>query len=130
MRTKRRSVKHGSDTSIRRSTVFRSLARPSKRNDSWPVLFFLTTGEDFRSHKTKIRKALARYGLFYARGVYIVPAASRFLTETLKRIIQTSNLGSLEDEFERTLKNIESDPVPRLRQHALCLCRSRSSRFT
>jgi len=57
----------------------------------------------------KINKALARYELKYMQGGYIVTSLGT-PTRTLEEFIRDRDTPSIEQEFDRAMKNVESSP--------------------
>ncbi|HEV2332846.1 MAG TPA: abortive infection family protein [Gammaproteobacteria bacterium] len=62
-----------------------------------------------KNRKEKIEKALAGSGLQYIRGGY-VSSGSAAPSRTLETIIRERNLTSINEEFDRALRNVESNP--------------------
>ncbi|TQV77346.1 hypothetical protein FLL45_05220 [Aliikangiella marina] len=60
--------------------------------------------------KARIKNALAKNQLSYKTNGFIVLAGSNPTTKTLKDYLRTGDFSSIEKEFERALKNIDTDP--------------------
>ena len=58
-----------------------------------------------------INDVLREHGLDYAKGGYIVQVGIAAVTNNLRDIIQARDLSALHTEYERILKNVESDPA-------------------
>lgn len=61
--------------------------------------------------RQKIETMLRRHGLAYVRGGHIAQSGVVTVSKSLQQIIQSHDLTGLQTEFERILKNVESDPA-------------------
>lgn len=62
-----------------------------------------------KTRKDKLEKVLAASGLQYIRGGY-VSTGSAAPSKTLETVIRERNFSSINEEFERALKNVEANP--------------------
>jgi hypothetical protein len=70
------------------------------------------TGEESREEggQMKIREVLARFGLSYRVGGFIIGANTALPTKSLTQVLKARDLTEVDKEFERALANVASDP--------------------
>jgi len=66
--------------------------------------------EELKSGRTRISRILSKYGLSYHIGGQILGASSIASTRGLREILESRDLDAINDEFERALATVESDP--------------------
>jgi hypothetical protein len=67
-------------------------------------------GEEQEKGRNAIKEVLARFGLSYRAGGFILGAASALPTKSLIEILKSHDMAAVDKEFERSLANLESDP--------------------
>lgn len=66
--------------------------------------------EIWRNERETFKAALARYGYSYFSGGIIRNVGSTGATQTLEDLLRNHDHTAIDDEFKRTMENIESDP--------------------
>ena len=61
--------------------------------------------------RERIQEILRAHGLTYVKGGHIAQSGVATVSRSLQEIIQDHDLSALQTEFERILKNVESDPA-------------------
>ena len=68
-------------------------------------------GENQHEGRTRIREALARYGLAYGQGGLIQDTSAEASVKTLLNDLKQKGLDSVQVEFERSLQHVVADPA-------------------
>ena len=67
--------------------------------------------EELEKRRERIRKTLAKHALQYREGGQVLGAAAGAPTRSLETTLRTRDLVSVEQEFQRALESVESDPA-------------------
>jgi len=67
--------------------------------------------EHWSKNRERVLSILAKYGLSYHQGGQIIGGATGMPARSLKEILATRNLTSVEAEFQRSIDNVEKDPA-------------------
>jgi hypothetical protein len=66
---------------------------------------------EFEQRRERVRQILAKHGLSYRTGGFIIGAGSGAPTRALDTLLRERDLASVEQEFQRALVAVESDPA-------------------
>lgn len=90
--------------------VLGAVIKPFMDQKELPSLFDDPSDSNIKKGKDRIRKALESNQLIYRINGHISPSGSTTITKTLEDYLKSGDFSSIDNEFNRAVKNINSDP--------------------